>query len=52
MFQNRRTSIYVISLLLIFGVVGFLLNQSVFADFEEAYKVQINKILRVAQLVN
>ena len=52
MFHNRRTSFYIISLLIIFGIVGFFLNQSVFADFEELYKDQISKILRVAQLVN
>lgn len=52
MVQNRRTSVYVILLLLVFGAIGFFLNQNVFADFEDLYKAQINKILRVSQLVD
>lgn len=51
MFRNNKTPFYVFLLTLILGLVGFILNQNLFADYEELSKQQIDKILRVMQLV-
>lgn len=51
MFRNNKTPFYVFLLTLILGLVGFILNQNLFADYEELSKQQIDKFLRVMQLV-
>jgi carboxyl-terminal processing protease len=51
MFRNNKTPLYVFLFTLILGLIGFTLNQNLFADYEELSKQQIDKILRVMQLV-
>ena len=51
MFRNNRTPLYIFLLTFILGLIGFILNQSLFADYEELSKQQIDKLLRVMQLV-
>ena len=51
MFRNNKTPFYVFLLTLTLGLIGFILNQNLFADYEELSKQQIDKILRVMQLV-
>jgi carboxyl-terminal processing protease len=51
MISNKKTSFYVIILVLIFGSIGIILNQNLFADYEDLSRKQVDKILRVIQLV-
>lgn len=51
MIRNRKTPILVISLLLLFGSLGIVLNHNVIADVQDLSKKQINKFMRVASLV-
>lgn len=52
MIVHRKTSFYVLILLLVFGSVGFLINQSLFADYEQFSRKHWDKIRRVVELVN
>lgn len=51
MVHRHKTPFYVFLLTVIFGLIGLILNQNLFADYEELSKQQIDKILRVMQLV-
>lgn len=51
MLRNRKTPYYVLILIIFFGIVGVLLNQNLLADYEELSRQQIDKVLRVMQLV-
>jgi len=51
MFRGQKTSIYVLILTIIFGTIGFFLNQNLFADYEDLSRQQIDKVLRVMQLI-
>ncbi|UCF62989.1 MAG: S41 family peptidase [bacterium] len=51
MLQNRKTPYYVLVITLFFGIIGVLLNQNVLADYEDLSRQQIDKVLRVMQLV-
>ncbi len=52
MIAHKKTSFYVLILMLVFGSVGFLINQSLFADYEQFSRKHWDKIRRVVELVN
>jgi carboxyl-terminal processing protease len=52
MINHKKTSFYVLILLLVFGSVGFIINQSLFADYEQFSRKHWDKIRRVVELVN
>ncbi|MBN2366319.1 MAG: S41 family peptidase [Calditrichaeota bacterium] len=51
MSQFKKTPYYVLIITFIFGVIGVFLNQSVFADYEDLSREQLDKFLRVVSLV-
>ncbi len=51
MIRSKRTPYYIMLLIFVFGLVGFIINQDVLADIQDLSKNQVNKFFRVVQLV-
>ncbi len=51
MLQSKRLPFVIIIFVLIFGSIGFVINQDVLADIQDLSKGQVNKFFRVVQMV-
>ncbi len=51
MSRYKKTPYYVLIITFIFGIIGVFLNRSVFADYEDLSREQLDKFLRVVSLV-